>query len=105
MTDEELTAIEEVISRAQQSSGMAAGHDVAMIHAPALLAEVRSLRAEREKADKALTQALRSLVETRDERDALRKVYDAAARYCYNRTVENEHGLTGATWDALAVQP
>ena len=46
MTDHELAAIDEVSARAQQSNGMAAGHDVAMIHAPALVAEVRRLRAE-----------------------------------------------------------
>lgn len=58
----------------------------ARVDVPALVAEVRSLRAER---------------------DALRAVYYAAAVYCGDRTVWNEHALIDAVGaaKAMAVQP
>ena len=71
----------------------------------ALRAEVQHSRMEFQLMQAHSKQDDAEISTLRAERNALRKVYDAAARYCYNRTVENEHGLTGATWDALAVQP
>ena len=38
------------------------------------------------------------------ERDALRAVYDAATKYCGDRTVMHEHALIDAV-GAVAVQP
>ena len=120
MTNEELTAIEERANAATRepwegtkNSGVVSKHDAcdtvfetgcgcctdkalsaedaafiaaARVDVPALIAEVRSLRAER---------------------DALRMVYKAAAAYCDDRTVLNEHALIDAVGEirALAVQP
>ena len=45
MTQDELAGIEEIIARAKLSNGMAPAYDLATIHADALVAEVRRLRA------------------------------------------------------------
>jgi hypothetical protein len=44
------------------------------------------------------------IVALRAERDALRRVYDAATKYCGGRTVTREHALIDAV-GAVAVQP
>ena len=50
---------------------------------------------------------LKEMATLRSERDALRTVYKAAAVYCGDRTVANEHALIDAVGEirALAVQP